>query len=110
MELQRALPTIRGLGAQVLAASVDPLSESMSLASQLHLGYPILADQTGTLGRAFGVFNLSGGMYMGPVDRHSIFIIGPTGRILWRRLSLVQMSIPVTDVTSALKRLAGTRA
>ena len=106
MELQRALPAIRRLGARVVAASVDPLSESVSLARQLGLDYPILADDTATLGRAFGVFNLAGGMYMGPVDRHSIFIIGPTGHVLWRRLSLVQMSIPIPDVLTALERLA----
>ncbi len=105
MELQRALPAIRRLGARVVAASVDPLSESVSLARQLRLGYPILADGSAALGRAFGVFNLSGGMYMGPVDRHSIFIIGPTGHVLWRRLSLVQMSVPMPDVLAALERL-----
>lgn len=93
------------MGALVVAASVDPLSQSVSMASQMHLDYPILADDSGALGRAFGVFNLSGGMYMGPVDRHSIFIIGPNGRVLWRRLSLVQMSIPMPDVLNALERL-----
>ena len=103
MELQSNLPSISALGAKIVAASVDPIEVSSSLAQQLNLSFPILVDVGGTLGSSFGVFNLPGGMNMGPVDRHSIFILGPNGHVRWKRLSLNAMHVPMSNVLTALR-------
>ncbi len=83
--------------------SVDPLATSRSASTQLHLGYPILEDAGHALGSAFGVFRLPGGMDMGPVDSHSIFVIDPAGRVRWKRLAPDTMHVPVDAVLEALK-------
>lgn len=106
MELQKDLPSISALGARVVAVSTDPLDVSTSLAQQMQLGFPILSDPSGSFGSAFGVFDLPGGMNMGPVDRHSFFIIGPHGHVRWQRLSLNAMHVPMSDVLAALKAVA----
>ena len=103
VELQSDLGAIRADGGVVLAASTDSLSMSTSLAAQLHLGFPILSDKGGRLGSAFGIFALTGGMNMGQVDRHSIFVINGHGKVSWKRLSLNQMHVPMTDILSALR-------
>lgn len=83
--------------------SVDPLTTSRSLAAQLQLGFPILEDAGHALGSAFGVFRLPGGMDMGPVDSHSIFVIDPSGRVRWKQLAPDTMHVPVDAVLAALK-------
>ena len=103
VELQSDLGAIRADGGVVLAASTDSLSMSASLAAQLHLGFPILFDKGGRLGSAFGIFALTGGMNMGQVDRHSIFVIDGHGKVSWKRLSLNQMHVPMADILSALR-------
>ncbi len=86
-----------------MAVSVDPLATSASLAGQLHLGFPILQDTAHQLGLAFGVFRLPAGMDMGPVDSHSIFVLGPQGSVRWKQLAPATMHVPVADVLAALK-------
>lgn len=103
VELQSSLAKIHADGGTVLAASTDPLAMSASLARQLGLGFPILADQGGHLGSAFGIFDLTGGMNMGLVDRHSVFVINGRGKVQWKRLSLNQMHVPLANILSALK-------
>ena len=103
VQLQNNLATIRADGGEVLAASTDTASVSTSLAKQMNLGFPILIDEGGRLGSAFGIFGLTGGMNMGTVDRHSVFVINGQGKVSWKRLSLNQMHVPVTDILSALR-------
>ncbi len=103
VELQDNLATIRSDGGEVLAASTDTVAVSTSLAQQLSLGFPILFDAGGRLGSAFGVFGLTGGMNMGAVDRHSIFVLNRQGNVSWKRLSLNQMHVPVAVILSALR-------
>lgn len=103
VELQQSLQTIRRDGGEVLAASTDTPAVTTSLAKQLGLGFPILFDTGGRLGSAFGIFGLTGGMNMGAVDRHSVFVINGQGKVSWKRLSLNQMHVPVADILSALR-------
>ena len=104
MELQNRLQEIEALGAKVVAVSVDPVEQSKSLADQLRLGYPILQDRDHVLGSAFGVFRIPGGMDMGDVDGHSIFVIDAGGRVRWRQLAPDTMHVAVDDVLAALKQ------
>ena len=103
VELQSALPVIGSLGASVVAATVDPLLLSESVAVQLHLGFPILEDTNHVLGSAFGVFRMPSGMDMGPVDDHSMFIIDAAGRVRWKWLALETMHVPMAAVLTALR-------
>lgn len=104
MQLQQDLPTIQGLKATVLAASVDPVATSQSVVQQLRLGFPILQDTNHQLGSALGDFRVSGGMDMGPVDNHAIFVIGPQGTVVWKQLAPDTMHVPDAAVIAALKQ------
>ncbi len=104
MELQANLAEVQRLGGRVVAASVDSLSVSRSVASEIDLGFPILEDRNHELGSAFGIFKLPGGMDMGPVDSHSIFVIDRTGHVRWKQLAPDTMHVPVDAVLVALKQ------
>lgn len=104
MELQNRLPDIQALGAKVVAVSVDPVDQSKSVVDQLQLGFPILQDNNHALGSAFGVFRLPGGMDMGDVDGHSIFVIDASGHVRWKQLAPDSMHVAVDDVVAALKQ------
>ncbi len=104
MELQSRLQDIQAPAAKVVAVSVDPIDQSKSLADQLQLGYPILQDRNHALGSAFGVFRIPGGMDMGDVDGHSIFVVDAGGHIQWKQLAPDTMHVAVDDVLAALKQ------
>lgn len=104
VRLQEDLGAITRLGGKIVAASTDPSSVSVSLAKQLHLGFPILLDTRGRLGTAFKIFGLTGGMNMGAVDRHAIFVVNPQGKIAWKELSLNSMHVPMANILTALRR------
>ena len=107
MQLQSDLPAIRAAGAAVLAASVDPLATSQSLATQLQLGFPIAQDVNHQLGSAFTDFHLAtGGMDMGPVDNHAIFVLDRTGIVRWKAMAGDTMHVPDQDVIAALQRIS----
>ena len=89
-----------------MAVSTDPLATSKSLASQLHLGFPIIEDRDHRLGSAFDIVNLPSGMNMGPVDNHSIFVLDANGRVAWRQLAADTMHVPVDQVVAAVKAAA----
>jgi len=105
VELQANLAEIQRLGGRVVAVSVEPLSVSQSVASEIALGFPILEDRNHQLGSAFGIFRLPGGMDMGPVDSHSIFVIGPTGHVRWKQLAPDTMHVPMDAVVAALSQV-----
>src|SRR6184192_4555842 len=81
---------------------VEPVEKSKSLVDQLRLGFPILQDRDHALGSAFGVFRIPGGMDMGDMDGHSIFVIDAGGHIRWKQLAPDTMHVAVDDVLAAL--------
>lgn len=87
----------------MVAVSTEPVATSRSLASQLHLSFPILEDRDHKLGSAFDVYRLPSGMDMGPVDNHSIFVIDASGHVAWKMLAPDTMHVPVDQVVAALK-------
>ena len=108
MQLQHDLSTIRAAGGSVVAVSVDPVATSQGLASQLHLGFPILQDTNHQLGADFGDFHLTAsGMDMGPVDNHAIFVLDSHGVIRWKALAADTMHVDDQAVIAALRRLQG---
>lgn len=106
-QLQHDLPAIHAAGGTVVGVSVDPVLTSRSLASQLHLGYPIAQDVNHQLGSAFADFHLAtGGMDMGPVDNHAIFVLDTTGVLRWKAMAGDTMSVADEDVIAALQRIS----
>ena len=91
------------MNAAVVAVSVDPIETSRSLAQQLHLGFPILEDADHQLGSALGDFRVPGGMDMGPVDSHAIFVVGPDGAVSWKDLEPTSMHVSDGAVLAALR-------
>ena len=107
MQLQRDLPTIHATGATIVAVSVDPLATSQSLATQLHLGFPIAQDVNHQLGSAFADFHLTNaGMDMGLVDNHAIFVLDTKGIVRWKAMAADTMHVSDQDVIAALQRIS----
>ena len=100
------MTAIESAGSRVVAVSTDSLQSSESLASQLQLAFPILEDRDHLLGSAFDVYRLPGGMDMGPVDSHSIFVVDSSGHVAWKELAPETMHVPVEHVITAVKSAA----
>jgi peroxiredoxin len=105
VKLQADLTKIRAAGGEVVAATVDPIGTSRSVASQMHLGFPILEDVNHHLGDAFGDYHLvSGGMDMGPVDNHAVFVLDKHGVVRWKDMAGDTMNVDESDILNALKK------
>jgi peroxiredoxin Q/BCP len=100
-ELQRQLPALRAEGARVVAATMDPVAVSTSVAGQLGLSFPILEDQDHLLGSAFGTYEASG--HMGAVDQHSVVVLDAQGNVAWRDLAGSTMYVSPEDILKAVK-------
>ena len=100
-ELQAALPQLEAQGARVVAATMDPVGVSTSVASQLHLSFPIVEDRDHVLGSAFGTYEESG--HMGAVDQHSVVVLGTDGHVSWRELAGTTMYVSPDNILSAVK-------
>ena len=68
--------------AAIAAICVDPIDVSQELADRLHLGYPILADEGGTVAQAYGVWHAEK-----KIALPAIVVVGRGGVIRWRRVS-----------------------
>ena len=100
-QLQQQLPALRAEGARVLAATMDPVDVSTSVAQQLGLSFPILEDQDHVLGSAFGTYEASG--HMGSVDQHSVVVLDAAGNVAWRDLAGTTMYVSPEDILRAVK-------
>jgi thioredoxin-dependent peroxiredoxin len=100
-QLQQQLPALKAEGARVVAATMDPVGVSSSVAQQLGLSFPILEDQDHALGSAFGTYEASG--HMGSVDQHSIVVLDANGNVAWRDLAGMTMSVSADDILAAVK-------
>ena len=100
-QLQGQLGELRTEGAVVLAATMDPVGVSTSVARQLHLDYPILEDRDHLLGSAFGTYEASG--HMGSVDQHSVVVLDAQGKVAWRDLAGTTMYVAPEEILNAVK-------
>lgn len=105
MELNQQVQTFSHLHAKVVAVTTDPLVFSSQTAQQYNIQYPIVYDPNHAVGTLFHVYNVSGGMDMGPVDTHSIFIIDANGVVRWEKISAQQMHVSVQSVLAELRTL-----
>jgi hypothetical protein len=83
---------------------MDPIGTSRSVAQQMHLGFPILEDVNHHLGDASRDFHLTvGGMDMGPVDNHAVFVLDKNGVVLWKDMAGDTMNVDESDILRALR-------
>lgn len=102
MELQRALPALRGLGATVLGASTDTGPATRRLAARLHLAFPLLSDAHHRLGLAFHDFEVNP---VAAIDSDEIVLLDGAGRIAWQRPLINETVVPGAEVIAALRRV-----
>jgi thioredoxin-dependent peroxiredoxin len=100
-QLQAQLPALEAEGARVVAATMDPVGVSTSVAQQLHMSYPIVEDRDHLLGSAFGTYEAAG--HMGSVDQHSVVVLDAQGRVVWRKLAGTTMYVAANDILNAVK-------
>lgn len=90
----------------MVAATLDPISTSRSVTMQLKLGFPILKDTDHHLGDAFGDYHLvTGGVDMGPVDNHAVFILDKRGMVRWKDMAGDTMNVDEGDILHAPARV-----
>lgn len=104
-ELNQSLPQFEEENAVVLAAVTDPLTTSQQIANELGIQVPIMHDPNHALGSMYGVYNVPGGMDMGPVDTHSVFVIDEEGVVRWHEISTHEMYVPLDSILRELKNL-----
>lgn len=86
MELEKAYKTIRAEGAEVIAISVDNMSDTKLMAGLVSASYPVLSDEAHVVTEKYGLFNLLGDGVSAP----GTYVITPDKRI---RLGHVGQSI-----------------
>jgi thioredoxin-dependent peroxiredoxin len=71
----REYDRLRAGGVDVVGVSVDPVDAETRFAQACDLPYPLVADPSGEIARAYGVFGRFG------VARRVTFFLGPDGRV-----------------------------
>jgi|TARA_B110000263_G_C15294612_1_gene504989 peroxiredoxin len=79
VELQETYSVIRSLNAELLAISIDDISNTIALSNDLNASYSILSDPDACVIKEYGVFNLLGDGLATP----SVFIINSNKIITW---------------------------
>ena len=86
--IERDLPQIRALGAEVLGISVDSHYANAEFGRKLQLSFPLLSDFKREASTAYGMLLDSG--YSG----RALFVVGRDGRITYRDISPTTAEIP----------------
>ena len=78
-----SLLKLKALGARVVGVSMDDRSDQKHFSRKYHLPFPLLADPTGTIARAYGA---AGGFLN--LDHRYTFLINPSGILVKRYLDV----------------------
>jgi peroxiredoxin len=105
VELNNNLSTFEKENTVVIAAVTDPLQFSEEIAKEQNIEIPIMYDLNHEVGSKYGVYNVPGGMDMGPVDTHSVFVIDKEGTIQWSEISIQEMYVPLDSIVEEVKKL-----
>jgi len=89
----------------ILGITTDPVKLSKQVVQENNIQIPVLYDANQKVGRQFKVTDVPGGMDMGPVDTHSIFVIDQNGIVRWKQISPQKMYVPLDDVDKELQKL-----
>lgn len=82
MELQEDYRTIAGLDAEVIAISVDDLSQAGYAVEAVGLTFPVLSDESAEAIQAYGIYRPNAHL-----PRPSTFVIDKQGNIRWQYIS-----------------------
>lgn len=88
-----------------MAVTTDPLSMSKQVVQKYNIQIPVMYDPNQKIGKPYGVTDVPGGMDMGPVDTHSIFIIDQEGIVRWYEISPQDMYVPIESVDKELQKI-----
>lgn len=94
----------RGIGAEVVGISTDPVDRQKAFSEKYSLPFSILSDESGQVAKAYGVLIDRGSMNFA---RRETFLISPQGRIA-RHYQNVNPSTHTEEVLSDLQALSGT--
>jgi peroxiredoxin len=89
------------LNAELLAVSIDDLSQAAHAVEQLGLEFPILYDESGDVVKSYGVFNEPNG-YAKP----STFIIDTEGVVRWEFIGSTNHRTSTRDIIKQLELLS----
>ena len=89
------------MNAEILAVSVDDLSQASYAVQQLGLEFPILYDPTAEVVKAYGVFVESSG-----IARPSTFIIDTEGEVRWEFIGSTSHRTPSSEIIAQLQKLS----
>lgn len=89
----------------VLAATTDPVAYSEQIAQKHDIQVPIIYDKNQQIGKQYGITDVPGGMDMGPVDTHSVFVIDQQGSVSWFEISTQDMYVPIQSIEEELQKL-----
>jgi peroxiredoxin Q/BCP len=89
---------LRNLGVQVVGVSKDSVQNQADFREKYSLPFPLVADEDGLMGEAFGVRTLVGIAYR----RQSFLVVD--GKVAWRDLSATPKS-QSEDAIEALRAL-----
>lgn len=105
VELNENLDYFESKDAVVISAVTDPLPFQENIAKKYHIKTPMMYDPNHKTGSKYGVYNVPGGMDMGPVNTHSIFIIDKNGFVRWKEISAWEMYVPLDSIKRELEKL-----
>ena len=89
------------MNAEILAISVDDLSQASYAVQQLGLDFPILYDPAGDVVKSYGVLNQAAG-YATP----STFIVDTEGAIQWEFIGTASHRTPSSEIIAQLQKLS----
>lgn len=90
---------------QVVAATVQDMGTTEALAEELGVNYPVMTDTTHEVSKAYGIYNLPGGM--GEFSAHSMFLIDKQGQVQWSEVSVPEMYIQPDTIDQRVAEHAG---
>lgn len=99
------MDTFRGLGAEVLAISVDSPFTSQDFAQHLNANFPVLSDfNREVVPRYTGFYDDMGGLKM--VGKRGAFVIDRSGVVRYKWISDVPQNLPdFQEITAVLQNL-----
>lgn len=91
---------IREAGAEIVALSVDAPERSEAVRAELRLPFPILADPSRRIVRAWDLYNPK---EMGGIAVPAVFVIGPDRRIRHRSIDTTRARVSTDGVLAFLR-------
>lgn len=98
---------IRAMGAEVLGVSNDGSASHQKFAAKHRLNYPLLSDEGGEIGKAFGIARLGGFLAGWIPPRRVTFVIDGDGVVRKILESEFDASKHVDGAVAALREIAG---